>query len=60
MKDTIKQYILDRAKEASTWRGAILLLTAAGLHITPDMANVIITVGLSLAGGIGVAVPDKK
>ena len=55
----MKQYILDRAKEPSTWRGALLLLTALGVPVAPELANAIISVGLALAGLIGVVTPDK-
>ena len=54
----MSKYFLDRAKEPSTWRGLIMLLTAIGIPIAPDMANAIITAGLALAGVIGVATPD--
>ena len=52
-------YIAERLKEASTWRGFILLLTALGVPIAPAVADVIISVGLAVAGLIGVATPDK-
>ena len=55
----MKDYILARIKEPSTWRGIILLLTAAGLPIAPELADAIISVGLAVAGLIGVATPDK-
>lgn len=55
----MKSYILDRAREPSTWRGLVLLLTAIGVPIAPVMADAIITAGLAVAGLIGVAVPDK-
>lgn len=55
----MKEYLLERLKEPSTWRGIILLLTAAGVPIAPAMAESIITVGLAIAGLIGVATPDK-
>lgn len=55
----MKDYILARAKEPSTWRGLILLLTAAGVPIAPQMTEAIISVGLAVVGLIGVAVPDK-
>lgn len=50
----MKQYILDRAREPSTWRGAILFLTAIGVPIAPAMAEHIVTVGLGIAGLIGM------
>jgi len=50
----MKQYILDRAKEPSTWRGALLFLTAIGVPIAPAMADQIVTLGLALAGLVGM------
>jgi len=55
----MKQYILDRAKEPSTWRGLILVLTALGVPLAPAMAEAIVSVGLAVAGLVGVATPDK-
>lgn len=55
----MKQYILDRAKEPSTWRGFILLLTAAGVPMAPALSESIISVGLAIAGLIGVVSRDK-
>ena len=55
----MKAYLLARAKEPSSWRGLILLLTAAGVPIAPGMAEAIITIGLAVAGAIGVAAPDN-
>ena len=55
----MKAYILDRAKEASTWRGIILVLTAVGVPVAPALSDAIITFGLGLAGLIGVVTTDK-
>ena len=55
----MKAYVIERLKEPSTWRGFILLLTALGVPIAPAVADVIISVGLAVAGLIGVATPDK-
>lgn len=55
----MKDYILARAKEPSSWRGLFLLLTAIGIPVAPEMADAIITIGLAIAGAIGVAAPDK-
>lgn len=52
-------YIVDRLKEASTWRGIIMILTAVGVPIAPGMADAIIAVGMAVAGLIGVSTPDK-
>lgn len=58
--DMLKLYVVNRAKEASTWRGVIMLLTAVGLKITPEMADAIISVGIAVAGAVGVLFPDSK
>jgi len=55
----MKNYILDRIREASTWRGIILVLTAVGVPVAPAMADSIISAGLALAGLIGTFSPDK-
>jgi uncharacterized membrane protein len=48
------KFLLDRAKEPSTWRGAVLLATAAGVNIAPELVNAIVTFGIGLAGLLGV------
>ena len=48
------KYFIDRAKEASTWRGIVMLATATGISIAPELANAIITFGVGLAGLLGV------
>lgn len=55
----MKTFILERAKEASTWRGIILFLTAIGVPVAPALADSIITFGLGLAGLVGVVTADK-
>ena len=55
----MKDYLLERMREPSTWRGLIMLLTAIGVPVAPAMADAIISVGLAVAGLIGVATPDK-
>ena len=54
----MKDYLLERAKEPSTWRGLVYLLTALGVPLAPAMAESIITAGLAMAGLIGVATAD--
>lgn len=55
----MKNYLLSRLREASTWRGIIMLATAIGIPIAPALADLIITFGLSLAGIVGVLIPDQ-
>lgn len=55
----MKEYVIERLKEASTWRGIILLLTSAGIQIAPEIQSLVISIGVALAGAIGVVAPDK-
>lgn len=56
----MRDYFLARAKEPSTWRGAILFLTAIGVPIAPAMTEAIVTAGLGLAGLIGMITSDNR
>lgn len=56
----MKTYILDRAREPSTWRGIVLLLTALGVPLAPGVADAVIAAGLAVAGLIGAVVPDRR
>lgn len=56
----MKAYLLARAKEASTWRGLTLFLTAVGVPLAPALAEAIVTAGLGLAGLLGFLLPDGK
>ena len=58
--DMLKLYVVNRAKEASTWRGVVMLLTALGLNISPEIADAIIGVGIAVAGLVGILLPDSK
>lgn len=55
----MKSYLIDRAKEPSTWRGIVLLLTAVGVPMAPAMSEAIVSVGLAVAGLIGVVTADS-
>ena len=54
-----KQYLLDRMKEPSTWRGLILVVTSFGIKLSPDQIEAITFTGLLLAGFLGAALPDS-
>ena len=54
------QWFLNRLREASTWRGFVLLATSGGVVFTPAQADALITFGLGLAGLLGAFMPDRK
>ena len=52
-KDSMN-WLLKRLQEVSTRRGIILLLTAIGVKLEPDLAEAIIGTGLGLVGVINI------
>lgn len=55
----MNRYLLDRAREASTWRGLILIATSIGVPVAPQLAEAIVAAGMGLAGLVGVLTADK-
>ena len=55
----MKQYLLERLSEASTWRGLVALATAVGVTLSPEQMNAIVGAGLALIGLLGVFTKDK-
>jgi len=58
--DIMLDFILERGKEASTWRGLVALATAVGITVSPEQGEAIIALGLAVIGAIGVFTADKK
>jgi len=50
----IVNLILERLSENSTWRGLLLIATAVGVKLNPELQTQIITTGLSAVGLINV------
>ena len=55
----MKDYLLSRLKEPSTWRGLVLCASAFGMTLTPDQSYAIASLGMALAGSIGIISPDR-
>lgn len=54
------QYLLARFREASTYRGIILVGTALfGWNVSEEKVAAVSIIGLGLAGLVGVVFPDK-
>ena len=51
---TALNYILARLGENSTWRGIILVATALGVRMEPELQNQIVALGLGAVGVINV------
>ena len=57
---TFFSFLLARAKERSSWLGAISLATALGLTLTEMQSEAIIAAGMSLAGVVAVFTKDDN
>lgn len=54
------QYVINRLKEPSTWRGLIMIAVSAfGLHWSPESQESIVYAGIGLAGLLGTVLPDS-
>ncbi|WP_295446260.1 hypothetical protein [uncultured Thiodictyon sp.] len=54
----ILRFALARAREASTWRGIIMLAAGSWATAHPDQAEAVIAAGIAIAGAIGALFPD--
>ena len=52
-------YILARLKERSTWLSIVTLVTVAGVTLSPEQQEAIVTAGAAIAAAIGVFTADK-
>jgi hypothetical protein len=50
----IVEYALNQLSQNSTWRGLILVATALGVKLDPELQNQILAAGLGLVGVINV------
>lgn len=56
----MKDFLLARLHEASTWRGLVALLTAVGVALTPEQTEAVVAAGLAIIGALGLFLPDSK
>lgn len=55
----IISYVVERAKERSTWLGLISLVTALGLALNAAQQDAVIAAGMAAAGLVGAFTKDK-
>lgn len=53
-------YLLARLAEPSTFRGIFMLVTAAGVTISPEQASAVMGFGMAAVGAVGVFTKDAK
>lgn len=54
------KWIGNRLAERSSWLGVIAVLASLGISVSPELQDVIIQLGLSLAGLVAFLTKDKK
>jgi hypothetical protein len=54
------EFILERGKEPSTWRGLVAIVTATGLSFSPELSEAIVALGLAVIGILGIFTKDLK
>lgn len=52
-------FIVNRLKEPSTWRGVVGIATAAGVALNPEQVAAIVAAGVGIAGLIAVFTKDS-
>jgi hypothetical protein len=53
-------YLINRLKEPSTWRGIILVIAGVfGYQMPPGIQETVIASGVALAGVVGAVMPDS-
>lgn len=53
-----KRQLIQHFSSPSTWRGIVLILSACGVYLKPEIAEALIAVGLAVSGAIGVLTSD--
>lgn len=56
--DMLKNWVIERLKERSTWRGIVLVCTAMGATLSPEQGEAVMVAGLGLTGLLGAFTKD--
>ena len=56
----IKEWLLERIKERSTWLSLIGILAMVGIEVSPESQESILRICLLVASAIGIVTKDKK
>ena len=53
------QFIINRLKEPSTWRGIVLFAVGVlGVRWSPESQQAVVSAGVGVAGLLGMVLPD--
>jgi hypothetical protein len=54
------RYVLERAKEPSSYAGIAAMLTSAGIGYSTEIFNAAVAAAVAIAGLLAVLVPESK
>jgi hypothetical protein len=57
--ESVLNWLGSRLSERSSWLGLTAILTSVGVTISPDMQNIIIQIGIALAGLVSFLTTDS-
>jgi hypothetical protein len=52
------RFVTVQGTQASTYRGIVMLLTAFGVYLKPELVAAITAAGMGISGAIAVLLPD--
>lgn len=52
-------YLIERARERSTWAGLVAIASGVGIGIRPDLAESIVSIGVAIGGLLFALTRDK-
>ena len=53
MNESLKEWLIERGGEPSTWRGLTWIASSLGIIISPEIASGIAATGMAVSGLIG-------
>lgn len=59
MNTSVRQWLIDRARERSTWMGLTALVGLCGVQIAPEQVDAIVQGAIALAAVIAAVSKDR-
>jgi hypothetical protein len=60
MKDAIVNYVIERLREFSTWRGIAALAATGGMLVAPEQLDAVYKAFIAILGLAAVFAPNRK
>lgn len=53
------EYVIKRLKEPTTWQGLIALVTAFGVALSPELAEGIVSLGVTIFAVVSIVLKER-